>query len=117
MAFSKKPDDTYTYILMQNDEGLPLGVLIDAEYEEYTYDISDVEMIALYTDGIIEAGNIDEIEYGTDGLSNFLISNIKKSGEEICYMIEEEMHRFTGTQYMEDDVMLVIVKREMKECD
>ncbi len=117
MAFSKEPDDTYTYILMQNDEGLPLGVLIDAEYEEYTYDISDVEMIALYTDGIIEAGNIDEIEYGTDGLSNFLISNIKKSGEEICYMIEEEMHRFTGTQYMEDDVMLVIVKREMKECD
>ena len=32
-------------------------------------------------------------------------------------MISDEMHRFTGTQYMEDDVMLVIVKREMKECD
>ena len=74
-------------------------------------------MIALYTDGIIEAGNIDELEYGTEGLAEFLITNSDKTGEEICDMISDEMHRFTGTQYMEDDVMLVIVKREMKECD
>lgn len=114
IAFSKGEDGNYISTMMQNDEGMPLGVVADSEYEEYTYDIENIEMIALYTDGIVEAGNIDEIEYGTEGLSDFLISNIKKSGEDICSMMADEILRFTGTQYMEDDVMLVIVKRKME---
>ena len=117
LSFFRDEAGNLKYSAMQTDEGIPLGVMEDAEYEQHTYDISDVEMIALYTDGIIEAGNIDELEYGTEGLAEFLINNSDKTGEEICDMISDEMHRFTGTQYMEDDVMLVIVKREMKECD
>ena len=117
LSFSRDKDDKLIYTAMQMDEGLPLGVIEDSDYEQHTYDISGVEMIALYTDGIIEAGNIDELEYGTEGLADFLIENSNNTGEELCAMIADEMHRFTGTQYMEDDVMLVIVKREVKECD
>ncbi len=117
LSFFRDEAGELTYSSMQTEEGIPLGVMENTDYEQHTYDISNIEMIAFYTDGIVEAGNIDELEYGTGGLAKFIISNADKTGEEICGMISDEIHKFTGTHYTEDDVMLVIVKREMKECD
>lgn len=101
-------------INMDIEEGIPIGVMQDSEYEEHTYDISDTKLIALYTDGILEAGNMDEKQFGEEGLTDFLERNMDKTGREICSGVSQELQEFTGAKYTEDDVMLVIIKREDK---
>ena len=101
-------------VSMDIEEGIPIGVMQDSEYEQHTYDISDSKLIALYTDGIIEAGNMDEKQFGEEGLCDFLVKNIDKTGIEICSEVLQELQDFTKAQYTEDDVMLVIIKRENK---
>lgn len=107
----KKNGESLECEMFQTDEGIPIGVMEDSEYEEYEYDIKDIEMIAFYTDGIIEAGDMDEKDFGTENLERFLMENFEKTGEEICKELPVELKKFTGKDYTEDDVMLVLVKK------
>ena len=65
-------------------------------------------MLLLYTDGILEATNIDGIEYGTDGIIDFCRKNKGKGYENFVERLYEdvlEYIRHTDT-VLQDDTML-----------
>lgn len=96
-------------LLYLRDGGLPLGVLRDAAYQTGEIRLASGEIIALYSDGIVEAMNSDELEFGEERLIRLLRRHCCDSAEEILRAVIQEVETFSGT--LQDDVTLMIIKR------
>jgi serine phosphatase RsbU (regulator of sigma subunit) len=99
-------DDRLLYL---REGGLPLGVLSDAEYQIGEIQLVNGELIALYSDGIVEAMNSDETEFGEERLIRLLQRHSGDTAEEILQAVIREVETFCGTP--QDDVTLMIIKR------
>ncbi len=97
-------------ILLKNG-GPVLGVLSDAEYETGEERIDRGDIFVLYSDGVIEAENEKEEEYGEGKLIEAVRKYAALSSREIIESIEEEIDRFTAGAPHRDDLTLIIIKR------
>ena len=68
-------------------------------------------MLVVYSDGVSEANNIAEEEFGMDRLSDVVRSNLSASAAGIRDKVESALSSFTQTAPANDDITLVIVKR------
>jgi sigma-B regulation protein RsbU (phosphoserine phosphatase) len=91
--------------------GLPLGLMGFAEYESATITLAQGESVVIYSDGVSEANNLSEDEFGMDRLKEVIRANIAKSASGIRDKIESALSDFTGTAPANDDITIVIVKR------
>jgi serine phosphatase RsbU (regulator of sigma subunit) len=89
--------------------GLPLGILPDVEYEEGRVEIRRGELLALYSDGIVEAMNAQDQEFGEERLIRILQGHCEQSAQEILQTVVRDVESFAGTP--QDDVTLVVIKR------
>lgn len=96
------------------NKGLGLGILRNSNYHKYvevnrlTFKQGDILM--LYTDGITEAKNSMNEEYGYDRLQKLLLDNKDKESKEIQSAVIESLFEFCGDQALNDDYTLVILK-------
>jgi sigma-B regulation protein RsbU (phosphoserine phosphatase) len=91
--------------------GLPLGLMGFAEYESATITIGQGDAIVIYSDGVSEANNLTEDEFGMDRLREVIRANVDRPASGIRDKIEAALSAFTGTAPANDDITLVIVKR------
>ena len=91
--------------------GLPLGLMGFAEYEAATVSLAQGDAIIVYSDGVSEANNLNEDEFGMDRLKEVIRTNISRPASGIRDKIESALSDFTGTAPANDDITLVIVKR------
>lgn len=91
--------------------GLPLGIMPFAEYEVGEILLDKGDVLTVYSDGVSEANNIAEEEFGLDRLTNVLRSTLKLSASAIRDKVESALSEFTGTAPANDDITLVIVKK------
>lgn len=91
--------------------GLPLGLMDFAEYETGHAQLNSGDVLFIYSDGVSEANNIDEDEFGMERLQNVIKSNVGRSASGIRDKVESALSDFTGTAAPNDDITLVIVKR------
>jgi len=91
--------------------GLPLGLMGYAEYEAATITLEPGEAVVIYSDGVSEANNLNEDEFGMDRLKQVIQTNIARPASGIRDKIESALSDFTGTAPANDDITLVIVKR------
>jgi sigma-B regulation protein RsbU (phosphoserine phosphatase) len=91
--------------------GLPLGLMGFAEYESATITLAQGDAIIVYSDGVSEANNLNEDEFGMDRLKDVIRANIDRPASGIRDKIESALSDFTGTAPANDDITLVIVKR------
>lgn len=91
--------------------GVALGVVDDMEYLEHKRDgLTDGQIIAVGTDGIWEAFNLEGEMFGKDRLRELIRSNADQSAGTILNMVYEELKQFTAGRKSEDDITLVIIK-------
>jgi sigma-B regulation protein RsbU (phosphoserine phosphatase) len=96
------------------DNGLGLGILRDDQFDDFVdvtiinYDSGDI--MFLYTDGITEAKNNQNEEFGYDRLKQFLETHAFYSTEYIKEKILETLYNFCESSNLEDDVTALIVK-------
>lgn len=109
----KKKDEKIHTEELDIEKGIPLGVLSDTNYEEYEYRLDEYEMVAFYTDGIIEAEGRQGGVYGVKRLERFLKDNFSLRSNEIYSKFENEIQEFTGRKSQEDDYVLLIYKRSI----
>lgn len=101
-------------VVYLKSKGLGLGIIRNKSYlkhihkQEFIYNKGDV--IILYTDGIIEAHNVDNEEYGYDRLQKLLTENYSLNAKQIGEKIVEDVYSFTGTRYLNDDYSFLILK-------
>ena len=73
--------------------------------------LGDGDVLVVYSDGVSEANNIAEEEFGLDRLRDVLRANIKETASAIRDKVESALSEFTGSAPANDDITLVIVRR------
>jgi sigma-B regulation protein RsbU (phosphoserine phosphatase) len=90
--------------------GLALGVIQNSEYKERALNLKPGDVILFYTDGVTEAKNESEEEFGTKRLEKILVENPDLKAKELQDKIYQEVRGFTGTESREDDLTMIIIK-------
>lgn len=90
--------------------GLPLGMLPGMSYEEKNFQLKPGDLLALYSDGVTEAYDENEQEWGDERLCDLLRAVNNEPAQSIVNKIFEEIDRFAGTAPQHDDITLLIFK-------
>jgi serine phosphatase RsbU (regulator of sigma subunit)/putative methionine-R-sulfoxide reductase with GAF domain len=91
--------------------GMALGVLQDVPLAEYSIQLEPGDVLALYTDGVVEALNIEGEEFGVERLEHVIQASAAGTAEEIVAAIEAAVDDFVGNEPPFDDFTLVVMKR------
>jgi serine phosphatase RsbU (regulator of sigma subunit) len=70
------------------------------------------DVVVLYTDGITEAANLKNDEYGIERLCQVVKQHWQKSVEDIKQIIIADVRQFIGTQKVFDDITLLVLKQK-----
>jgi sigma-B regulation protein RsbU (phosphoserine phosphatase) len=94
------------------DGGGPvLGILSIARYSEYRAKLECGDVLAIYSDGVTEASNAKEEEFGDACFTEVLKSNREKSAAEIVAAVNLELTNFTAGSPPADDITLIVARR------
>ncbi|MGB2627848.1 MAG: PP2C family protein-serine/threonine phosphatase [Candidatus Acidiferrum sp.] len=88
--------------------GTPLGILPDWNYEEEAFPLSSGDRLVLYTDGLTEAMNSDQQEFGERRLLELCSNNNALNASELLAAIRNEVVSFCNGNF-QDDFTLVVV--------
>jgi sigma-B regulation protein RsbU (phosphoserine phosphatase) len=92
--------------------GLLLGAFTEAKYETGVVDIKPGDMLVMYTDGVTEAMDADQNEYGEQRLADDLIKMRSFPAEVVCSKIIKNVKQFAAGIGYNDDMTLVVVKAQ-----
>ena len=97
-----------------SDKGAALGMIRNSSYDNRisTCSVSweSGDIMVLYTDGITEARNEKNEEFGYDRLKDQLIHNQHKAARDIRQEIIKSLHDFCGTDQLNDDHTMLVIK-------
>lgn len=91
--------------------GIALGVIEEAHFRESQAIVGPEDVLVCYTDGVTEAINDAEQEYGVGRLIDVVKRYRGRSADEIVQAVLSDLAAHTGDQPPFDDVTLVVVKR------
>ena len=91
--------------------GTVLGVFPDAEYLAAEATLQSGDRLLLYTDGITEARNRDDEEFGMERLSNVLTRNRHLSASQLHSAVMDEVTRFADAGFQDDATLLAVAIR------
>ncbi len=91
--------------------GLLIGVVENTVYEEGRIKIETGDVLTIYTDGVTEAMNLREEEFGEDRLFSVLSSRSYLGAREIRDEIYREVLTHSGDRAQSDDLTLIVLKR------
>ncbi len=91
--------------------GMPIGLLPTGDYTAGSTRLEEGDLLVLYTDGINEAENESEEQYGIDRLGAACQGNSGLSLDELAAAIEEDLDRFAGGVPFADDRTTVLIRR------
>lgn len=92
--------------------GLALGLFAGVTYEEEHFVLEPGDVAVLYSDGISEAQNESEEEYGTERLIEALREHADGSADGIVQGVIDDLDAFVGDAPQYDDITLLVVKRD-----
>jgi len=99
-------------------EGLGLGILRNSQYGKFVdenyleYGAGDI--MVMYTDGIVEAKNKENKEFGYENLLKVLQQNPDLAPDEIVDKIISRVYEFIGQEVMPDDDYSILVIKFLK---
>lgn len=97
-------------ILHLSTSGTVLGVDPDAIYRVLSITMTPGDSLVLYTDGIIEATNNVEEEYGERRLVQAITKNGVMNMNDLCHSILSDVVQFSENVPQQDDMTLVVFK-------
>lgn len=96
---------------MLEEGGLLLGVMASSTYEMGRINLEPEDVIVMFTDGVTEAMNRAQEEFGEDRLVECIVSNRHRPAHEILKAIRADVDAFTGPRaVLDDDITLVVIK-------
>jgi phosphoserine phosphatase RsbU/P len=90
--------------------GVPLGVMEDATYESGESILQPGDWLAIFTDGVIEAENTQQQEYGEARFIGILHSGVMTTPDVLLQSILTDLDRFAGNAPQHDDVTCVLMR-------
>jgi len=90
--------------------GLILGLSSEAEYEHGMVELESGDVLVLYTDGLTEAMDSSDSEFGTERLCNVVMENRDLSAHQIVGGVLEAVNSHSKGLPQGDDQTLVVLK-------
>ncbi len=90
--------------------GVVLGSFENSEYEARPLSLDSGDIIVFYTDGVTEAKNEEEEEFGTKRLKQVINNSCHLSAPEIQSKIHQAVENFTGNLPQADDLTMIVIK-------
>jgi sigma-B regulation protein RsbU (phosphoserine phosphatase) len=97
--------------------GLPLGILAKANYSEAAIRLDPGDLVLLYTDGLTEAEDPDEEEFGVERVEELVSGLERTTAEEVCAELMRVVEEFTCGRPLHDDATLLVVERLRDESE
>ncbi len=91
-------------------DGLILGVKKEVVFEEQSIRLVSGDVLLFYTDGLTEASTTDGELFGTTRAYNHLKAYRQLSAAEILDSFYAVVHKFTGSQDLQDDISMIVIK-------
>ncbi|MDZ4659032.1 MAG: SpoIIE family protein phosphatase [Bythopirellula sp.] len=91
--------------------GLPVGVVEDYEFEAYQHDLSEGDLVTIFTDGFSEAMNSERELYGIERMA-CLIAGAQVKTMEIGNLLLADVRQFAGDFPQSDDMCIVCLGRD-----
>ena len=92
-----------------NAGGAVLGQLPDWRYEQGQLQMESGDRLLLFTDGLVEACNADEVFFGEDNLIRIARENPNANAEELMDLLRRAASRHCG-EHFQDDASLIVLK-------
>ncbi|MDX1672186.1 MAG: GAF domain-containing SpoIIE family protein phosphatase [Balneolaceae bacterium] len=92
--------------------GMLLGVLEDAQYDKKEIQLNSGDLLVLYTDGITEAMNEEDEEFGQHRLINLIRENRDAQADTLMELITEEVQEHSRNVSQSDDITLMVIRKE-----
>ncbi len=89
---------------------LVFGVMPDATYNSHKISIDNNNSICIYTDGVSEAFNEKEEQFGEERLISFLWKEMDNTPRTICDRLLTKLAKYRGATPQSDDITVVIIK-------
>ena len=97
-------------IALLKAKGIALGVIEEVDLEEVEIELTDDDIVVLYTDGVTEAINEKEEDFGEARLVKVIQENRHLPVGDIIDRIRDEVIAFAGNQPQFDDITLMALK-------
>jgi sigma-B regulation protein RsbU (phosphoserine phosphatase) len=95
---------------MLRPTGAAIGLVEEAEFAEKTIELQKEDLLVLYTDGITEAVDLQNQEFGRERLTVLSRQIDTLSVKEIVQEIREALEEFSEGKPLADDTTLVVCK-------
>jgi sigma-B regulation protein RsbU (phosphoserine phosphatase) len=90
--------------------GLPLGIEVDASYEQHTLRLVPGDFVLFYTDGVTDAMNAAGQDFGIGRLQRVVMEQCSSSAADILEALERALDSFTASTAPFDDVAIMVVR-------
>jgi sigma-B regulation protein RsbU (phosphoserine phosphatase) len=90
--------------------GPPVGILPRSQYRSERLLLHDGDVLVAYTDGVVEALNPQQEEFGEERLSEIARSSLSLGAAQICQRIAQRLQEFVAGSPQWDDITLVVMK-------
>lgn len=90
--------------------GMLLGVSEKTGYEEAEVVLSKDDLVLMYTDGVCEAMNCSDEEFGEKRLAQLVVDNRKLPLTDLLHVIQKEVESHHGSDRYDDDFTLLATR-------
>ena len=85
---------------------------ITVSFPQINFTMAEDDILLFYTDGLIESRNQNDEMFGKERVKKILKKNFAKDAQSIMEDIIDEYHAFTKGVKRDDDITVVVMKRE-----
>lgn len=91
--------------------GVALGMLDNVNLETTLIPIQPGDVMVMYSNGVVEAKDADDLSFGIGRLINLVIANRDRPASEILLAVEKDLLGHSESETVTSDVSLIILKR------
>jgi phosphoserine phosphatase RsbU/P len=91
--------------------GMVVGAFPFAKYDESKITLLSGDLLLFFTDGVSEPENEYGEMFGEDRLTDFVVKNAHLEDDEIIRIVASAVHQWTGSDELQDDMTLLLVRR------
>ncbi|MEE9217357.1 MAG: PP2C family protein-serine/threonine phosphatase [Anaerolineales bacterium] len=97
-------------IVWLNPTGPAIGLVEEAKFGEKTFDFHEGDLLMMYTDGVTEAVNIQNDEFGSERLAGIIKRLHQSPPKEVVRGIREGLEDFSEGKPLADDTTVVVCR-------
>lgn len=95
---------------MIESAGLPLGMFENVTYDEITIHAQPGDVFVFFSDGIVDAGNLRDEQFGRVRIEHVVVKNAGRSAKEIADTLFQAASDFSAGTPVFDDQTVVVLK-------